>query len=290
MKVHFIKMQGCGNDFLVVDAIRAATAPRFRPYEVQYYCDRHFGVGADGLVVLHRSDKADVGWTFYNSDGSAAEMCGNAARCVIRYVSEKYLPDETISIETLAGIVKGRKLSDGGVEVSLVQQKPFVFDYREMILEIDKTAYQVYCTDTGVPHAVLEVRDLITYPITRVGKQIQSHPVFKDKGTNVTFWQKLVSNRIRATTFERGVGAETLACGTGAAAAALIFSQLYAQPLPINISVPGGELMIDLSPVSRVLLLTGPAEYVFEVELESAPPHFEKQTIFSANPQPRTPL
>jgi diaminopimelate epimerase len=287
VRVNFIKMQGCGNDFLFLDAIRMTTPPRFRPYEVQYFCDRHFGVGADGVVVLHRSDVADVGWTFYNSDGSAAEMCGNAARCAIRYVNEKYLPDETVSLETASGVVKGRKLTDNRVEVALVQQKPFQFEYHEMVLEIDNQAFQIYITTVGVPHAVLEVKNLITYPIARVGKLIQAHPAFKERGTNVTFWQKLVANRIRSTTFERGVGAETLACGTGAAAAALVFSQLYAQPLPVNISVPGGELTVDLSPVSQALLLTGPAETVFEVEVESAPPHYERQAVFSEN-RPRS--
>ncbi len=279
MKIQFMKMQGCGNDFLFVDSIKGV-APRFRQSEVQYYCDRHFGVGADGLVVLHASEKADVAWTFYNSDGSPAEMCGNAARCAIKYVSERYLPNETVSLETAAGIVKGRYLGDGRVEVALLPKKPFEFEYVEHILEIDKNVYQLFVTNTGVPHAVLEVKDLMTYPVSRIGRQIQAHALFQKDGTNVTFYQRLVANRIRATTFERGVGEETLACGTGAAAAALVFSQHYAQPVPINVSVPGGDLLVDISPVSQVLLLTGPAEHVFDVELESAPPHFEKLSVY----------
>ncbi len=279
MKIRFLKMQGCGNDFLFVDAINGSP-PRFRQNEIQYYCDRHFGVGADGLVVLHKSDVADVGWTFYNSDGSPAEMCGNAARCAIKYVNEHYLPNETIALETTAGVVRGRRLSDGRVEVALLPKKPFEFEYTEHILEIDKNVYQLFVTNTGVPHAVLEVKDLMTYPVARIGRQIQAHGLFQKDGTNVTFFQRLVANRIRATTFERGVAAETLACGTGAAAAAMVFSQQYAQPAPINVSVPGGDLIVDLSPVSQVLLLTGPAEYVFDVELESAPPHFEKQSVY----------
>lgn len=283
MRVNFLKMQGCGNDFLFVDAVRASSYSTFRPYEVQYYCDRHFGIGADGIVILHRSQVADIGWTFYNSDGSSAEMCGNAARCAVKYINEKYLPDETVSIETLAGVIKGRKLGDGRVEVSLLPQQNFQFNYDETVLEIDKAAFQIYITNTGVPHAVLEVKDLVTYPIARVAKAIQSHGLFKERGTNVTFFQRLVGNRIRSTTFERGVNAETLACGTGAAAAALIYSRLYAQPVPISVSVPGGELSVGVSPVSQVLLLTGPAEYVFEVEVESAPPHFERNSVYSEN-------
>lgn len=274
MKIGFIKMHGCGNDFLLIDSVRNL-APRFTPQEVRFYCDRHFGVGADGLVVLKSSEVADAAWDFYNSDGSKAEMCGNAARCAVRYLSEKYLPDETVSIETLVGIVKGRLLPDGQVEVGL-SAPHFEFDYTEHILEIENNVFQLQCVNTGVPHAVLEVKDLMTYPISRVGRQIQAHALFQENGINVTFFQRLVGNRIRSTTFERGVAAETLACGTGAAAAALIFSRIYAQPLPINVSVPGGDLLVDLSPVSRVLLLTGPAEFVFEFEMENAPPHFER--------------
>ena len=279
MRINFIKMQGCGNDFLFIDAIRSIP-PRLNSTEIRFYCDRHFGIGADGVVVLRRSEIADLAWDFFNSDGSVAEMCGNAARCAVRYITEKYLPDETVSIETIAGVIKGRKLADNTVEVGL--SKPhFEYNYTEHILEIENNVFQLNCINTGVPHAVLEVKDLITYPINRVGRQIQSHPLFKKEGTNVTFFQRLVGNRIRSTTFERGVAAETLACGTGAAAAALVFSQTYAQPLPVNVSVPGGDLVVDVSPVSRVLLLTGPAEYVFEVDMESAPPHFEKLPIFS---------
>ena len=282
MRISFFKMQGCGNDFLFVDSIQGIP-PRFRPQEIQYYCDRHFGIGADGVVVLHRTENADVAWTFYNSDGSIAEMCGNAARCAIRYINDHYLRDETIALETHNGIIRGRKLENGQVEISLLPQRPFEFEYVEHILDIDGNVYQIYRTNTGVPHAVLEVKDLSTYPVARVGRQIQKHPLFQKEGVNVTFMQRLVANRIRSTTFERGVEAQTLACGTGAAAAALMFSRLYAQPLPINVSVPGGDLVVDLSPVSRVLLLTGPAEYVFDIEVESAPPHFERISHFGDN-------
>ncbi len=273
MRVSFQKMQGCGNDFLLVDSIRSHSRKYTAP-EVRFYCDRHFGVGADGLVVLKKGETTDVEWDFYNSDGSEAEMCGNAARCVVRYVSERYLPDEVVSIQTRAGVVRGRLLPDKKVEVTL-SEKNFEFVYAEHILEIDQNVYQLFCTNTGVPHAVLEVKDLTTFPVARVGRSIQQHALFRKEGTNVTFFQRLVANRILSTTFERGVCAETYACGTGAAAAGLVFSRVYAEALPINISVPGGELTIDLSPVSKVLLLTGPAEYVFEVELESAPVHFE---------------
>jgi diaminopimelate epimerase len=279
MKLQFLKMQGCGNDFLFVDAIKTI-ARGFTASEVRFYCDRHFGVGADGLVVLRKGESTDVVWDFYNSDGSEAEMCGNAARCAVRYVSERYLPDEVVSIETKAGVIKGRLLSGNQVEVALTQ-KNFEFQYTEHILEIEGNVYQVFCTNTGVPHAVLEVKDLVTFPIARVGRQIQAHPLFKKEGTNVTFFQRLVANRVLSTTFERGVEGETLACGTGAAAAALVFSKTYAEPLPVNVTVPGGELKVDLSPMSRVLLLSGPAEYVFEVEVENAPVHFERLSVFS---------
>jgi diaminopimelate epimerase len=280
MKLHLYKMQGCGNDFLFLDAMNSGEA-RLRPHEVVYLCDRNYGVGADGLAVLSKSSVADASWTFYNSDGSIAEMCGNAARCAMRYLGDRYFPGEdVIALETKAGVIKGRKLNAGLIEVTLTGQKNFTPEYTETILEVPSGVLQVYNLNTGVPHAVIEVKDIYTYPIARVGREVQAHALYAKEGTNVTFFQRTVSKRIRATTFERGVEAETLACGTGAAAAAVIFSQLYMESLPIDVTVPGGELIVDLSPVSRVLLLRGSAEYVFEVDIEEIPASFERTLPF----------
>jgi diaminopimelate epimerase len=283
MRHRFFKMQGCGNDFLITDGIHGE-APEFKPSEVAFLCDRHFGIGADGLVVLKKSEHADVAWSFYNSDGSVAEMCGNAARCVVRYVSEKYLPGETVSLETMVGVVKGRLLSKEEVEISLLPQKDFEFHHEEHVLDLGTGVFQVYSTNTGVPHAVLEVKSLSGYPIEEVGAKIQSHPIFQPKGTNVTFFERFGGKRIFATTYERGVNAETLACGTGAAAAALVFCELYLETPAIHVGVPGGELQVDFSPVSRVLLLRGKAEYVYDIEIEYLESNFEPRIPYGKRP------
>lgn len=285
MKFRFIKMQGCGNDFLVIDGING-DAPEFKRGEVAFLCDRNFGLGADGVVILKKSEHADVAWEFYNSDGSVAEMCGNAARCVVRYVSEKYLPGETVSLETAVGVMKGRIISKDEIEVSLLPQKDFEFKYTEHVLELGAEVFQVYVTNTGVPHAVIEVKTLAGFPISRIGTLVQAHPVFQPAGTNVTFFERTTGKKILATTFERGVCAETMACGTGAAAAALVFCELYMETPAISVVVPGGELQVDLSPVSRVLLLRGPAEYVYDIEIDFLNSDFERKLPYEQRKQP----
>lgn len=235
------------------------------------------------MVVLRSAVGTDAKWDFYNSDGSRAEMCGNAARCAIRYLSDRYFPgDRLISLETKAGVIRGKKISSEVVEVMLLPQKGLELVHHERVIQVDGNAYQLYCIDTGVPHAVLEVKDLDTYPVDTVGRMIQKHAAFQPSETNVTFFQRLSGRRIRSTTYERGVEGETFACGTGAAAAALVFSELYLESLPVEVHVPGGELEVDLSPVSRVLLLRGPADYVMEVEIEHIKAGFEVPALFGA--------
>jgi len=277
MRFHFYKMHGAGNDFLILDYMKEEEGSSLKASEVRYLCDRHFGIGADGVVVLNRSRIAHGNWKFFNSDGNEAEMCGNAARCVIRFLSEKYFPEEPmISLETKVGIIKGKVMDDTGmVEVMLLPTGQAKFEYRERVLKIGDEALRVYSIDTGVPHAVIEVKDIRNYPISKVGKFLVGHEAFQPEGTNVTFLQSGVGQQIWATTFERGVEEETMACGTGAAAAAIIYSELYLQPLPVEVAVPGGTLIVDLSPVAKMLLLRGPTEHVMEVELDDIPQDYE---------------
>jgi diaminopimelate epimerase len=282
MKIKLHKMHGCGNDFLFLDSMQEEP-PRFYRAEIVQLCDRHCGVGADGLVILHKgkAPQADAAWEFYNSDGSQAEMCGNAARCAIKYLQEKHFPgDEPVSIETAAGLIRGKVQEDGSVEVTLFSQGNLKFEYQEKILSTEKNIFTAFCVNTGVPHAVIEVKDIMSYPIAQVGRLLLKHPVFGVEGTNVTFFQRLVGNRIRSTTFERGVERETLACGTGAAAAAIIYTEQYLQGFPVEVSVPGGDLVVDVSPVSKMLLLRGSAEHVFDVEIESLNNKFEAPTPY----------
>lgn len=282
MRLPLTKMQGCGNDFLFVDSM-TAHPPEFYPSEVRYLCDRHFGVGADGLVVLSGSEEAHAKWKFYNSDGSEAEMCGNAARCTIRFLQDRYFPEfEVISFMTKAGVIKGRKIPDtGNIEITLLAKGDQKFNYEQLTLKTEKNTFEGYWIDTGVPHFVMEVKDLATYPIQQVGKLLRHHPAFGEAGSNVTFFQCVVGNRLKATTYERGVEKETLACGTGVAAAAIVHSELYLQPFPIEVAAPGGDLVVDLSPVSRLLVLQGPAEYVMECTVQEVPHNFEPPVPYS---------
>jgi len=287
MDFNFVKMQGCGNDFLIYDSMHQEPTP-FYPREVLWLCDRNFGVGADGLVILTRSEKYHAKWLFYNSDGSEAEMCGNAARCVVRYLTENHFPhDVPICLETKAGVIKGQiKDNPSTVEITLTSKSYDRFDYTQKIIATDKYSVEVNLINTGVPHAVVEVKDLASYPILQVGRELRNHPAFGPEGANVTFFQRVVGSRIRSTTFERGVEGETLACGTGAAAAAIIYSETYMQPLPVEVVVPGGELLVDISPVSKMLLLQGPTQYIFNISVPEIPHNFEKCHLYSSPKRP----
>jgi len=283
MNVVFTKMHGCGNDFIIVDNITQASRVPLSTAEVQYLCDRHFGVGADGLVVLRRGEgKIDVHWDFFNSDGSRAEMCGNAARCAIRYVSERHLsPGRVIAIQTQAGVIKGKLLEQGQAEITMFPVGPNGFEIEEKVLATEKNVFQTLCINTGVPHAVIEVKDLSTYPVSSVGRLLVSHKAFP-RGSNITFYQRLSINKILSTTFERGVEEQTYACGTGATAAAIVFAEQYAQDFPIEVTVPGGDLEVDVSPISRIVLLRGETSFVFDGEVDSVASDFEPMELFGS--------
>lgn len=279
MKLQLIKMQGAGNDFLLIDALKT-DSPLLHTAAVQFLCDRHFGVGADGLIILKPSQSADLEWDFWNSDGSVAEMCGNGARCVIRYVSERW-DKERITLKTLAGIVSGRYLGNSEVEVSFFKKPTGGFEYKEHILKTEETPITCYSISTGVPHAVIEVRDIRSYPIVRIGQWVHDHAAFAPQKTNVTFFQKQWSKEILSTTFERGVEQETFACGTGAVAAAIVYSELYNEKLPMSVHVPGGTLVVDLQLESQHIVLQGPAVYVMETELEWPTEISERKILYS---------
>ncbi len=284
MRFAFTKMHGCGNDFIIVDNFRQENRiPLTRP-EIQALCDRHFGIGADGFVVIRRSEleKVDMAWDFFNSDGSTAEMCGNAARCVIRYATERHFSLGTVlAMETKAGIVKGKLLPNDISEVTMFPMKDTGFDIEEKILSTEKNVFQTLCVNTGVPHAVIEVKDISSYPISSVGKLLVNHAAFK-AGSNITFYQRVSTNKITSTTFERGVEEQTYACGTGATAAAIVFAEQYMQDFPVEVTVPGGELEVDVSPISKIVLLRGQTAYVCDGEAETPPGDYHAATLFGS--------
>jgi len=219
-------MEGSGNDFVVMEDPRSQ-APG--PELVQRICDRIFGVGADGILLLGRSLKADVRMRVFNADGSEAEMCGNGARCCALYVSRKNKTKKVV-LETMAGVLEA---GVDGDDVNLKMTDPL--DLRlGMTVKVEGREYEVDYLNTGVPHAIIETDDLENVPVRKLGRLIRHHGSFRPAGTNVDFIKVEDKDRVSVRTYERGVEDETLACGTGAVAAAVIatLNHTYKAPRP----------------------------------------------------------
>ena len=261
-------MNGAGNDFVLVDN-RARTV-RLSRDQIVRLCDRHGGVGADGVVLLVPpvSAKADWAWQFYNSDGSTGEMCGNGARCFARFVQRLTGVAQGFSFETEAGVIAASFQADR-VTVSLTPPKGLRLNEQVALAAGPET---IHSLNTGVPHAVLFVPDADRAMVQQLGPEIRRHAHFGPKGTNVNFVQRLGPNHIRVRTFERGVEDETLACGTGVTASALIAARLHGYASPVKVQVQGGEQLEvsfreDHGEFAEVRL-SGPAAFVFEGRIE----------------------
>ncbi|MFH0754443.1 MAG: diaminopimelate epimerase [Candidatus Omnitrophota bacterium] len=214
INIPFHKMQGAGNDFIVIDHDPQIDYPHF----ARKACDRNMGIGADGVLVLDQSTVCDYRMRIINADGSEAEMCGNGARCMAVYIAEKFSPVAAFSMETLAGKINAM-VSGETASVQLSDPK----DYRaNSVISVAAQAYDVHFINTGVPHAVIFVPDLKDVDVNGLGRLIRNHMAFSPKGTNVNFVERINSGCVSLRTYERGVEAETLACGTGSVAAALI--------------------------------------------------------------------
>jgi len=268
MNLAFTKMNGAGNDFILVD--NRSGQIRLSSDQIVRLCHRQRGVGADGLFLLApaRQGQADWAWEFYNSDGSTAEMCGNGARCFARFIQKVAGAKEQTSFETGAGVIKA--VFDGAlVTVSLTAPK----DLRlaESIL-LANGAAEVHSLNTGVPHAVLFVKDADKAMVQPVGSELRFHKHFAPKGTNVNFVQLRGPNSIRVRTYERGVEGETLACGTGVTASALIAARLHDFTSPVQVQVQGGDVLEVRferdGDAFKNVSLKGPADFVFEGKIE----------------------
>jgi diaminopimelate epimerase len=264
MVLEFTKMSGAGNDFLLID--NRGQKSDLLPAQIVRLCDRHRGVGADGVIILvpSTSGKADWAWKFYNSDGSTGEMCGNGARCFARFVQKLTGSTRGFTFETEAGIISASFQGDR-VTVSLTTPKELKLDQK---VPLRTGAETIHSLNTGVPHAVLFVPDADQAMVAERGSEIRRHAYFAPKGTNVNFVQVLGKDHIRVRTFERGVEGETLACGTGVTASALISSRIHHFGSPVKVQVQGGdELAVSFTSnngsFSDVRLM-GPAEFVFE--------------------------
>jgi diaminopimelate epimerase len=268
MQLAFAKMNGAGNDFVVID--NRSGQIRLTPEQITRLCDRHRGVGADGVILLTPcfSGKADWAWDYYNNDGSSAEMCGNGARCFARYVGRLTGVKKDFRFETRAGVISARFNGDN-VTVNLTA--PRDLRLREKIsLATGET--EIHSVNTGVPHAVVFVRDADKAMVQPLGSEIRFHPRFAPRGTNVNFVQIRGPGAIRVRTYERGVEGETLACGTGVTASALVAAELHDFKSPVQVQVQGGAtLEVSFEGKGGQLAnisLTGPAEFVFEGRID----------------------
>ena len=264
----FWKMNGAGNDFVMLD--NRDLSLTLSKDEIARLCDRHRGVGADGLLAVEpATDGADWKMRYYNADGGEAEMCGNGARCFARFVNR--LHRNTLSglnFETLAGVISAEFPGD---QVRINMSEPHSLKLNQS-LNVDGVTLQVHSVNTGVPHAVVFVDDLDKVDVMRFGAGLRYHEAFAPKGTNANFVKLLGPGSIAIRTYERGVEGETLACGTGMVASALIAHELHGFASPVSVLVKGGDtLRIGFEKTVagyRNVTLHGPADFVFEGNVE----------------------
>ena len=259
----FTKMNGAGNDFLMIDNRDSRLA--LTREQIARLCDRHRGVGGDGLIAVEPAqDGADFRMRYYNADGGEAEMCGNGARCFARFASRLTGKTEAVSFETMAGVITARLLGD---LVQLEMSEPHGLAPAAELLA-NGQRLSVHSLNTGVPHAVVFADDVDEIAVVATGRALRQHEHFAPKGTNVNFVEELDPQTIRIRTYERGVEDETLACGTGVVASALIFSIKSGAASPVDVSVRGGDRLVvsweKSGDTFRRVTLTGPADFVFD--------------------------
>jgi diaminopimelate epimerase len=235
-KIEFYKMSGSGNDFIIIDNRRNIIDEKGLSTLIAKVCRRKMAVGADGFILIENSDKADFKWRFFNSDGSVAEMCGNGARCVARIAYLNGIAGPNMSFETLAGIVEAR-VSDDRVKVKMTD--PTEFKTCDTI-DLKNGPLCISSINTGVPHVVVVKQQIDNVDIVETGREIRFHERFSPAGTNVNFVSHISDNTIAIRTYERGVEDETLACGTGAAAGAIVMAHEMKIGSPINVLTKSG--------------------------------------------------
>ena len=286
MKLTFTKMHGAGNDFVVIDAIHQDID--FSTEQWRKLGDRRFGVGADQILVVERplDPGCDFRYRIFNSDGGEVEQCGNGSRAFVRFVSEKGLTDKrSIRVQTMAGIIEPRLEDDGSITVDMgapvLEPAAVPFDSsglagqpegRDTLWPLNLQLHDaphtvlVSAVSMGNPHAVQVVADVETAPVAGLGPQIEQHPRFP-KRVNAGFMQVVERDYIKLRVYERGAG-ETLACGTGACAAVVAGIRRGLLESPVRVSARGGELSIAWAGEGQPVYLSGPAETVFEGEID----------------------
>ena len=262
----FTKMHGCGNDYIYVDGSKEHIGAEDKPEFARQLSDRHFGIGADGVIFINPSREADFEMEMYNADGSRAEMCGNGIRCVAKYVYDKGLTDkEKISIIS-AGRVKQLHITvrDGRVMFVKVNMGEPEILAENVVAHYGKD-YRMTCISMGNPHAVIFMDGVEGLEIEKIGPYIENHSFFPER-TNVEFVKVLDKNTVQMRVWERGSG-ETLACGTGACAAVVAAMKKGLTRERVTVKLPGGELEIFWDTCENLVYMTGPATHVFDGEI-----------------------
>tara|TARA_B100000686_G_scaffold349623_1_gene443457 strand:- start:2032 stop:2829 length:798 start_codon:yes stop_codon:yes gene_type:complete len=259
-------MSGTGNDFVVIDNRKKIVANELKHDFVRRICTPKSSIGADGVIFVENSNTADFRWDFYNADGSSAEMCGNGCRCVALYAHEHQIAGRTMVFETIAGVISAEVKGDS-VKVHMTSP----IDFRQDLeLSLDGQPVRVDYLNTGVPHAIVYCDDVETQDLKTIGSTLRYHSVFAPTGANVNFVQTIDRKTLKIRTYERGVEGETLACGTGAVASAILAGRKGLVTPPVAVKIANGETLkiyFDGTPSNGSfgeVFLEGPAVTTFE--------------------------
>lgn len=271
----FTKMHGLGNDYIYINLLEESEDVDYGKLAIKL-SDRHMGIGADGIITIGKSDKADFFMQIYNADGSKGEMCGNGIRCVAKYVYENHMCEkDNITVETLAGVKNLRlTIEDGKVKMVIVDMgMPMCHDGTEINidkitheLKVDNQVFKVMDVSVGNPHTILFVDELTDDLVLGIGKKIESHPYYPNR-TNVEFVKVVSDNVLEMRVYERGSG-ETLACGTGSTASAVAYMLKNPSINNVTVKLLGGNLNIKWDKKSNYLFMQGPATKVFDGEFD----------------------
>ncbi|MGB6010657.1 MAG: diaminopimelate epimerase [Desulfobacterales bacterium] len=266
-KIEFYKMSGSGNDFIIVDNRDKIVDETDLVNFIVKVCRRKMSVGADGFILVENTEGADFKWRFFNSDGSVAEMCGNGARCVARFAYLTGIAGPEMSFETGAVIVEARVAGES-VKIKMTDPSDLKTDYP---LELKDRSISVSSINTGVPHVVMVTDTLDDVEVVKMGREVRFHDMFAPAGTNVNFICPIKDDTIGIRTYERGVEDETLACGTGSVAGALIMARKMKIDAPINVLTRSGVILKiyykEKNGTYQDIYLEGDARIIYRAEL-----------------------
>lgn len=264
IEIYFTKMHGNGNDFILIDNRISLTKDIHLSTFVKTIAQRHFHIGADGVMFLERVENGIVTMRYFNSDGSEGEMCGNGARCFARYVYEKGLTEKQFTIKTISGDYGATIMDDETVKISFPAYKI------EEFIPYEVESKTMYFVTVGVPHVVFFKKNMMNINLNKYetfARKIRYNKELFPNGTNVNMVEQVSDSELIVRTYERGVEAETFACGTGAIASSLISASLRKVKSPVNVQMKGGELIVQFDEVNGVytnVTLTGKAKFVYE--------------------------